>query len=312
MEFIRSPIKYMGNKYRLLKEFKKAFPNNIENFIDLFGGSGTVSLNVNAELIVYNELNNNIYNLFKMFKEKEYKTIVEYIEERINKYNLPTSEEELVESSKKRFNEFRKAFNTNQSKEYLDLLTLHYFSINNLIRFNKNNRFNAPAGCYTPKAHRFFKHSNKLEIKSACDIIKQKNVIFENEDFEVLLKKLIIEFELGKDNEENTFIYCDPPYLNTTAIYNENRLTGWTIENDYKLFEWLEALDDMGYKWALSNVFENKGKTNNHLIEWCNKNKWYVEHFNISYNVYNSASDDFTDEVFISNYEIPVKQMKLF
>lgn len=39
-ELIKSPINYTGSKYRLLKKgLLNYFPDNIETFIDLFGGS---------------------------------------------------------------------------------------------------------------------------------------------------------------------------------------------------------------------------------------------------------------------------------
>ena len=41
MTYIKSPIFYMGNKYRLLPQLLPLFPSNIDTFYDLFGGSGT-------------------------------------------------------------------------------------------------------------------------------------------------------------------------------------------------------------------------------------------------------------------------------
>lgn len=35
-----SPIFYMGNKYKLLKDIIPMFPKNANTFVDLFGGSG--------------------------------------------------------------------------------------------------------------------------------------------------------------------------------------------------------------------------------------------------------------------------------
>ena len=43
--YYRSPIPYMGNKYKLLKHILPLFPKTCKTFIDLFGGSGTVSMN---------------------------------------------------------------------------------------------------------------------------------------------------------------------------------------------------------------------------------------------------------------------------
>lgn len=40
-----SPIFYMGNKYKLLKQILPLFPETCRVFIDAFGGSGVVTMN---------------------------------------------------------------------------------------------------------------------------------------------------------------------------------------------------------------------------------------------------------------------------
>ena len=67
MKYVKSPIFYMGNKFKLLPKLQPLFPDNIDTFYDLFGGSGCMSANINANKIVYNELNPNIVNLYKLF-----------------------------------------------------------------------------------------------------------------------------------------------------------------------------------------------------------------------------------------------------
>ena len=44
----RSPMFYVGDKYKLINEIKQYFPKNIDTFIEPFVGGGTVSLNVQA------------------------------------------------------------------------------------------------------------------------------------------------------------------------------------------------------------------------------------------------------------------------
>lgn len=45
-----SPIFYMGNKKKLIKKgLIELFPNDINMLIDMFGGSGVISINTNAE-----------------------------------------------------------------------------------------------------------------------------------------------------------------------------------------------------------------------------------------------------------------------
>ena len=37
-EYIKSPLNYTGGKYKLLPQILPLFPNEIDTFIDLFGG----------------------------------------------------------------------------------------------------------------------------------------------------------------------------------------------------------------------------------------------------------------------------------
>ena len=106
---------------------------------------------------------------------------------------------------------------------------------------------------------------------------------------------------------------CDCPYTNTSAVYNEKRaFGGWSIEDDKKLFKCLENLNKKGIKWGLSNVFENRGKTNQHLIDWCNENGWHVYHLERNYNPFRGGDKSNNDEVFISNYEEVNKKEELW
>ena len=37
--YIKSPLNYVGGKYKLLNEIIPLFPNDINTFVDLFGGA---------------------------------------------------------------------------------------------------------------------------------------------------------------------------------------------------------------------------------------------------------------------------------
>lgn len=300
-----SPIFYMGNKYKLLPQLLYLFPENINTFYDLFGGGGSISLNVEANKIVYNELNYNIYKLFQLFKIYDSERIIKHIEKRVDEFKLPKLscdvrtkhfQEEYKQEHNKNYLKFRKYYNKS-ARNYLDLYTLTFFSFCNLIRFNQKSEFNMPFG------NRCFLQEHKPLIEYSCYKMKKTNIELKNENAFDILQDTIFD--------KNDFVYLDPPYSNTTAIYNEKRaFGGWTIEDDYRLFIILEKLDKCGIKWGLSNVFKNKGIENKHLIEWCNKNKWNIEHLKCEYASLGKGSSN-TDEVYICNYKIP-KQQTLF
>ena len=53
--YIKSPLNYVGGKYRLLSQIIPLFPDKIDTFVDLFGGGFNVGINVNANRIIYND-----------------------------------------------------------------------------------------------------------------------------------------------------------------------------------------------------------------------------------------------------------------
>ena len=124
------------------------------------------------------------------------------------------------------------------------------------------------------------------------------------------LKKLNVEF-LCKDFAEiplddltpEDLIYCDPPYFITTGTYNDgNRgFKDWKSEQEYALYNYLDKANEKGIKFALSNVIEHKGKTNEILLEWAKKYKIIELNSNYSNSSYNTKKGD-SREVLIINY----------
>ena len=279
MKFIKSPIFYMGNKFKLLPQLVPLFPTNINTFYDLFGGSGCMSGNINSKKTIYNEINENIVNLYKLFLKYTPEEIDNKIKSYIEKYNLNKEGTDVRQNNpdikeirdfyNDRYLEFRKAYNESE-RDYLMLYTLTFYSFSNLIRFNSKSNFNMPYGnrCYCEKHYQ--------QMKDWYELIKDKDIEIKQENAFDILQDTIF------NNDD--FIYLDPPYSNTLAIYNEKRaFGGWTIEDDKRLFAILEKLDKCGIKWGMSNVFKNKDYVNEHLIKWCEKNNWNVHHLNFTY-----------------------------
>ena len=311
MNYLKSPIFYMGNKYDLLPELLPRFPRKeeVETFIDLFGGSGTVSLNVPYDNIIYNELNDNIVELLSMLKNNTSEDIINHIEDRIKEFDLPKLScdvrvshytEELKQKSNENYLKFRKSYNDSLDKDYKDLFTLTFFSFCNLIRFNSKSEFNMPFG------NRCFLEEHKQLIMDSNYVLNKKNIIFKNENAFDLLKSI-------KYENDKTFIYLDPPYSNTMAIYNESRaFGGWNIDDDLKLFAELDRLHTLGIKWCMSNVLENKGKNNNHIKEWADKNGYEIIYIEDKSYASLGKGNANSLEIMIVNYETPYKKYNIF
>lgn len=62
---IQSPLNYTGGKFKLLPQILPLFPGKIDQFVDLFCGGCNVGLNVTANKVIYNDLDENVINLYK-------------------------------------------------------------------------------------------------------------------------------------------------------------------------------------------------------------------------------------------------------
>jgi DNA adenine methylase len=70
---MKSPIPWVGGKSKLLWLIHTLAPERYCRFIDVFGGSGTVTLNhplTPGCMEVYNDYNSNLTNLFLCIKER--------------------------------------------------------------------------------------------------------------------------------------------------------------------------------------------------------------------------------------------------
>lgn len=307
--FVKSPIHYMGCKFDLLPYLIEQFPKkeDVSVFYDIFGGSATISMNVPYNKVIYNELDYNLCNILKMLKETKPEELVCHIKKRIEEFDLNNEgvdirgknvSEEIIKKYKNQYLLFRDYYNKSE-KDVKDLFTLSFYSFCNLMRFNSNNEFNTPYGS------RCFIKSDINLIYKTHKILNKKNIYVYNLNAFNILNNI-------KENK-GQFLYLDPPYQNSGAIYNDNKdFNGWTLEDDERLFCELDRLTSLGIKWAYSNVLEIKGKTNNHIEEWAVKNGYTIIDFEQKQYSSIAKGNANAREVLIINYEQRVKKYSIF
>lgn len=282
----------MGNKKKLIKKgMVDLFPKNITTFIDVFAGSGIVSMNVQAEKYIINDIDTNLINLYKLFKTYSSDEIITHINNRIDEYGLArertshkTFSDNRIERYKIAYTNFRKYYNENPN--ILDFYTLMFYSFSQQFRFNNKGEFNMPCGndCFTS--------NNEQYIKNGCNFFTNHNTKIYNRDFRDLLST--------ENFSEGLFVYFDPPYLGTTATYNENN--GWNENDEKDLYKILEYLTEHNVKWAVSNVINNKGKVNQMLKDWINNHNVNVHTFNgFTYSACGKGNSE-AKEILIINY----------
>lgn len=287
--YIKSPLNYVGGKYKLLPQILPLFPENIHTFIDLFGGGFNVGVNVKAEQIIYNDICVQVVDLLQHLYKSEYSYIHEKIVEMIINYGLSRSDingyetygcnsnSGLVEYNKAKYMKLRADYNI--SPDWIKFYTLVVYSFSNQIRFNSKKQFNMPCG------KRDYNLSLQGKLKLFVEEIHKKNIQFSDMDFRKCNFK------------DDDFVYCDPPYFNSVAAYNEQN--GWTEKHENSLLNILDELSEKGIKFALSN---NLKYANQLLDKW--KDKYNVHYLNGDYSNCNYQKKDKSEdiEVLITNY----------
>ena len=297
---VKSPLNYTGGKFALLPKIYPLFPKKIHTLVDIFCGGLNVGLNFPADEVIYNDSNVELVNLLRFFKETPQEEIFRLIQDVIRKYNLSDSSSNgyafyncdsshgLASANKQFYLQLRKDFNSMVEKNsiyYAMLYTLIVYGFNNQLRFNRNGKFNLPVG------KRDFNKILQQNLKDFLCVLQQQKNRFLSMDFR--------NFDLSQ-LKSGDYIYCDPPYLITTATYNEQN--GWTDADAKDLQDFLDKVNKMGIGFGYNDVIEHKGKSNDLLKEWSKKYHVYQlrhDYKNSSYHGKNN--DEETIEVFITN-----------
>lgn len=108
---------------------------------------------------------------------------------------------------------------------------------------------------------------------------------------------------LNKNEFKDIVFFIDPPYSASISKhpYRIGNLK-WTEDDDRKLFEYMDKIDELGGKFVFTNVFENNGIQNLPLQEW--SKEYNVQHVNVDYTNcnYQRLNKGNTDEVIITNF----------
>ncbi len=286
-QYLKSPLNYIGGKYKILSQIIPLFPKNIKCFVDLFAGGCNVGMNITAEKIIFNDNLTYLIALYQYLQNTEISVTFDYIQSQINKFNLSKENETG-------YRDLRSYYN--QTKHPLDLMVLVSYSFNHQIRFNNNHAFNNPFG----KNRSSYNVNIEKNLRAFCHFLHHNDVEFRSDDFNNFNYNIL---------SDNDFVYCDPPYLISTGTYNDGKrgFNGWGIHDEINLLNILDSLNKKNIKFALSNVMQHKGQTNIHLKEWLKNNKNYTVHTinhhyaNSNYQKINRDKEQ-TVEILVTNY----------
>lgn len=217
---MKSIISWVGGKGKLMWLINLLAPPRYERSIDVFGGSGTVTLNLDcpgSTLKVYNDFNANLVNLMRCARDKPLALIREIgfltlnARDDFEVFKRFIAKEEFIEEDLKQelklteimlspptAAEAKELLLANADEKDIKRAAIYY----KLLRYS----FNANGDTYGGKrcdVRRFF--ADIWRFNRAFS-----EVTIENKDFEALIKQY---------DRPNAFIYCDPPYFDAEGFY---------------------------------------------------------------------------------------------
>jgi DNA adenine methylase len=173
---MKSLFPYAGGKFHLIKIVEQVYKNsNKTAFIDVFGGSGKVLMNMESKVKVYNDIDNSLVNIFETLR---------------NNPGLLKDKFEYALNSRRLFNECKIEGNDNAENAFRKLYSY-------LMSFAGKGKYYG----YSVKS----KGNRIINIKENIDSIynEVKYWTIENIDYKELIKKY---------DSQGSFFYLDPPY----------------------------------------------------------------------------------------------------
>lgn len=254
MAGVKTIFNYMGNKSSMVETLVSSQPPH-RVYVEVFGGTMAYLLNKpKSEIEIYNDFNSHLTNLHEIIRTRKNDFISEvkklYISEDTYKrfYLEPTVEGNELESA------------------------VRYFYIMCLCHLGKfTGGFKV-----IPQVSYVNTFENKIEIIE--NIYRRiKNVIITNKSYDKIITA---------NNKEDTYIYCDPPYVSSETYYE--KLAGSFNESEHiKLRDILKAHKGT---WMLS--YENSDLVRD----------LYSEYHFISLSKYRQSKGQDAEEIIVTNY----------
>jgi DNA adenine methylase len=249
-------LRRLGNKKKIANEIQKYFPSH-KIYIEPFFGAGGMFFNKSkAKYNIVNDLDSDVFNLFQVVMNEK--------EELEKAFYIMPIHSDLLDYWKK-----------NEEKEPIRK-ALRFLFLSNLTVMGTGNSIQG--GVYNDKIS-FYER-----IEPCFKYLD--NVKMFNTDFKDFLNKKIAFGDSGFScGVEETFIYCDPPYLGTDSNYSND----FTKEQSEDLFN---TLIETKCKFAVSEF------NHSFIIEQAEKRGLNVIKIGERQNLKNRRT-----EILVTNYE---------
>lgn len=198
---MKSPICWMGGKSQLQKRIVAEIPEH-KTYVEVFGGAGWVLFGKEpSEKEIFNDLDENLMNFWRVVRDKPDKFLESYKWEII---------------SRDVFDDYKEKYLNNNYKDDVEQAHIFYY-LNKLCFGGVMNPPSLAFGLYPPRLN--FKTLEKNITRASKRL---QNVVLENKSFEEIFEKY---------DSEDTFFFLDSPYRDTRGY----KVGKFTDENYRKL-----------------------------------------------------------------------------
>jgi len=200
-------LRRLGNKKKIAKEIQKHFPKHRLYIEPFFGAGGMFFNKPKAKYNMLNDLDSDVFNLFNVVMNQK--------EELEKAFYMMPIHSDLLEY-------WKKNKETEPIRKALRFLFLSNMTTNTTGDLRRNGFSKDKSVCLN-------------SISNISEYLHKTNARFWNEDFRVFIDRVMLRGYERPLQDNDTFIYCDPPYLGTANNY----VSGFTKNDSLDLFDCL-------------------------------------------------------------------------
>lgn len=273
---LKPPFKWTGGKNRMWDQYvPHFFPDNIDTFVDMFCGAGSVSLwiaeNYPSTKIVLNDFNSELIDLYRVMRDSYSSFEKEYLDVVQKHISLPFPRTEKSFASKEEYKEWSKDWENNNPRK------IHYYELRDRYAFDYESipTERLMAELYFMLRVNFngmWKAYKKMNLRYSTPpgTLMQKDSFFNIEEtrkFHQFLQRCElrnVDFgDLTGYEGPNTYYYADPPYRDSIVDYQG----GFTEDDQKRLVTFLKDCSAQDCFIAESNKEIGDGFWNTHFGE---------------------------------------------
>lgn len=234
---INSPIKYFGGKGTMFNKIIKHFPENYQTYIEPFAGSFSIGLKKPiCPIEIYNDKEKNVYSLYKVLSD----------EKLFEKFKFLADLHPYSEDFRKEFKDKLK------DPDISDVERAFYFFYTNRTSHNGIGGFSL---------NHVVRRNMSKSVSDYLSAVDRLDELHQRLSKVIILNRDGIDI-INKYNNDDIFMYCDPPYhhdTRTTARYKQD------MDNDIQL-KFLEAVNNTNSKILISGY--KNDVYNDYLKDW--------------------------------------------